>query len=519
MPKEIIGPQIGPQTEALKSIADILIFGGSAGGGKSYTLLLEALRHVTANPKFDAVFFRRTMTQITNPGGLWDASIRIYSLLGGIPKLDPMGWSWKGGGKIRFAHLEHEMTVQNWQGSEIPLIIFDELTHFSESMFWYMISRNRSMSGVRGYIRATCNPDADSWVARLISWWIDPDTGFPIPERAGVLRWVLRVNDRLYWADTREELIEEFTGQLPPEQIMPKSVTFIPSKLTDNKKLMEADPGYMANLLSLPTVERERLLNGNWRIRPAAGLYFQRRWLKRIDAAPPGTVWARGWDLAATPKTEGNDPDFTESVLIGRTRDGKFIVADHLWLRGTPEAVQKAVLRTANQDKAAGLNPVISIAQDPGQGGKDQALNYIRLLIGHNVRTSVEAKGGLGNPTDPHRKNSAPSRKAAKITRFAPFSAQCEGGNVYYLEGDWNAAWFDRLEAFPEASKDDTADATARAFGVFLSQVKGEAMLTLARQQMMDVKKPTPEPKKIQHAIGSVEWMKEQEAERKSCAA
>ena len=183
MSPQKIGPQPGPQTLALSSVADILIFGGSAGGGKSYTLLLEALRHVTSNPKFSAVFFRRTMTQITNPGGLWDASMQIYPLVGGIPQLDPMGWSWKNGGKVRFAHLEHEQTKNNWQGSEIPLLLFDELTHFSESMFWYMISRNRSMSGVRGYIRATCNPDADSWVARFIAWWIDERTGFPIQAR------------------------------------------------------------------------------------------------------------------------------------------------------------------------------------------------------------------------------------------------------------------------------------------------------------------------------------------------
>ncbi|WP_325053334.1 terminase large subunit domain-containing protein [Sinorhizobium meliloti] len=70
----------------------------------------------------------------------------------------------------------------------MPLICFDELTHFSASSSRYMVSRNRSMSGVGPYTRATCNPDADSWVAELISWWIDQDTGLPIPERAGVLR-------------------------------------------------------------------------------------------------------------------------------------------------------------------------------------------------------------------------------------------------------------------------------------------------------------------------------------------
>jgi hypothetical protein len=81
---------------------------------------------------------------------------------------------------------------------------------------------------------------------------------------------------------------------------------------------MAADPGYLANLMALPTVERERLLGGNWKIRPAAGLYFQREWCEVVDAIPP-KPWSRGWDLAATPKTESNDPDWTSGTKIGRT--------------------------------------------------------------------------------------------------------------------------------------------------------------------------------------------------------
>lgn len=387
---------------------------------------------------------------------------------------------------------------------------FDELTHFTEGQFWYMVSRNRSMSGVRGYIRATCNPDADSWVARFIEWWIDQNTGFPIPERAGVLRWMLRVNDTIFWANTPEELIERFTGQLPKEALMPKSVTFIPARLTDNRALMEADPSYMANLLALPTVERERLLSGNWRIRPSAGLYFQRKWLKPLEAAPDGTQWGRGWDLAGTPKTELNNPDFTESVLIGRMPNGKFIVGDHTWMRGTPEAVEKEVVRTATQDKMIGRNPVISIPKDPAQSGKAQVSTYAKLLLGHNVRFSPEGRAAQATAM-------AAGQKAAKISRFGPFSAQCEAGNVFYTPGSWNEAWFDRLEAFPEANKDDTADATSRAFAIFLEQMKGESMLALARQEMAALKNHEPEAVEQTWQPGSVEY--EQEMARKNGSA
>jgi tetratricopeptide (TPR) repeat protein len=116
-------------------------------------------------------------------------------------------WRWPRGGKIKFSHLQFETTVYDWQGAQITLICFDELTHFSAHQFFYMVSRSRSTCGVRPYIRATCNPDADSWVADFLSWWIDPESGQPIPERAGVLRYFVRIAEKIVWADLRSGLV------------------------------------------------------------------------------------------------------------------------------------------------------------------------------------------------------------------------------------------------------------------------------------------------------------------------
>jgi hypothetical protein len=80
-----ISPQPGPQTEFLRTPADICIYGGAAGGGKTVGLILEPLRYVSRVPGFTAVFFRRTTPQITNPGGLWDESVNFYRRFGGIP--------------------------------------------------------------------------------------------------------------------------------------------------------------------------------------------------------------------------------------------------------------------------------------------------------------------------------------------------------------------------------------------------------------------------------------------------
>src|SRR6202040_3850897 len=137
-----ISAQPGPQTEFLRSPADICIYGGAAGGGKTVGLILEPLRHVGRVANFTAVFFRRTTPQITNPGGLWDESQTFYPRLGGTPHLGMREWRWPRAGKIKFSHLQFETTVYDWQGAQIALICFDELTHFTAHQFFYMVSRN-----------------------------------------------------------------------------------------------------------------------------------------------------------------------------------------------------------------------------------------------------------------------------------------------------------------------------------------------------------------------------------------
>jgi len=194
VPRIDITPQPGPQTDFFETSADICIYGGSAGGGKSWSILAEPLRHYY-NSQFSGVIFRRTTPQILNPGGLWDAAGNLYAPMGAKPQSITHTYTFKTGMRIRFAHLEHEKNKYDWQGSEISFLGFDELTHFSESQFFYLLGRNRSTCGVRPYVRATCNPDADSWVAKFIAWWIDDKTGLPIPERSGKIRYFIRHED------------------------------------------------------------------------------------------------------------------------------------------------------------------------------------------------------------------------------------------------------------------------------------------------------------------------------------
>jgi predicted phage terminase large subunit-like protein len=442
-----VRPQDGPQMDFLASKADIAIYGGAAGGGKTWALLIEPVRHI-ANGQFGAVFFRRTLVQVRHEGGLWDESVKLYLGAGGVPKEHGLEWRFPSGASISFAHLEHDKTVFDWQGSQIPLICFDELTHFSSKQFWYMVSRNRSMCGVRPYIRATCNPDADSWVAEFIAWWIDPDTGFAIPERAGVLRWFVRDGEAFIWANQPDALagytMSDEEGRVVP--IPPKSVTFIPARLTDNKALMAANPDYQANLLALPPVERERLLSGNWKIRPAAGLLFKREWCEVVDALPADLKIIRGWDLAATPKTAENDPEWTAGTKIGHSSStGYYYVIDHKRLRDTAAKVEELVRHTASAD---GRSVTIALPEDPGQAGKSQVHYLTQKLAGYPIQWGRVS--------------------GDKEVRFRPFSAQAQVGNVKVLRNAWNDAWWGALEAFPGGAHDDDVDSTSEAFNAFL---------------------------------------------------
>lgn len=447
-----VRPQAGPQESFLASSADIVIYGGAAGGGKSWGLLLEPIRHITKNEDFSTVFFRRNTKQVTNPGGLWDESMKLYPLAGGMPIRTRLTWKWPKGGKVVFAHLEYDTTVLEWQGAQVPLICFDELTHFTRNQFFYMLSRNRSLCGVRPYVRATCNPDADSWVAELIAWWINQETGFPIPERSGVIRWFIVISDKVIWGYSREELVEKYGSVTGPkeEQPEPKSITFIPANIYDNKILLDKDPGYLANLKALPLVDQARLLGGNWKIRPAAGLYFRREWVEVVDAAPAGLQTVRYWDLAATEKTDSNDPDWTVGWKMGKdNRSGLYYVLDVKRFRLSPHKTEEAWKNTASHD---GQLVKIGFPQDPGQAGKTQVAYIARQLAGYQVSSGPE--------------------RGDKIVRFGPFSAQCQAGNVKFVRGPWNEDVFNSLEGFPDATHDDDADAGSGAFSML---TKGHA--------------------------------------------
>jgi predicted phage terminase large subunit-like protein len=237
---------------------------------------------------------------------------------------------------------------------------------------------------------------------------------------------------------SRDELLAKYGNE-----VMPKSVTFIPAKLSDNRVLEASNPEYRANLMALPMVERERLLNGNWKIRAQAGTVFRRDWFKVLDHAPNCTQRVRHWDKAATePSSSNPDPDYTVGLLLG-VHDGKYCVLDVVRVRQRPGDVEATIRATAQLD---GRDVMISMEQEPGSSGVDTIAHYARdVLVGYNFH-------GYRVTGD-------------KLTRAQVPAAAAQNGLVEVLRAPWNTAFVNECEAFPTRGvHDDQVDGLSGAF-------------------------------------------------------
>jgi hypothetical protein len=244
-----------PQERFCKSTVRELGFGGAAGPGKSYGLILDVLYQL---PKEDyhAILFRRTYKQLMEAGGLIDYSQQIYPTLGGI--FNQTTYTWKfpryHGNTIRFSHIEREADIEQHAGSAYAYIGFDQLDMFTERQYLYLFSRSRSANpDINLYIRSTFNPGgiAHHWIKKR---FIEPFKDCDRP------KYFKRING----ADT------EATADDP----LAISRFFISAKLEDNPYLWrDGDSEYERNLYQLDSVDFRRLRFGDWDIRRTGRVY------------------------------------------------------------------------------------------------------------------------------------------------------------------------------------------------------------------------------------------------------
>lgn len=292
--------QAGCQEKFLATHADITIFGGSRGGGKSFALLIEALKDVY-NPFFNAIILREEKPDLDN---LIDESNKIYEQYGKYNRSkDDMTWNFEKGGKLHFGIYSQPYTEfqKKYQGKQYAYIGIDEITHMPYRKFKYLMTDNRNAHGIRNRIYGTCNPDPDSWVLKFIDWWID-DNGDPIKERDGVIRYCFMEGNSpssIIWGDTPEEVYAQCKRTIdnlwkPAYEhlgfdrltMFIKSACFIFGKLEENEKLLKSDPNYLGNLAQQDPAQVGRDLGGNWHIRAGGDDIISRTEMENFYSLP-----------------------------------------------------------------------------------------------------------------------------------------------------------------------------------------------------------------------------------------
>jgi predicted phage terminase large subunit-like protein len=172
----------------------------------------------------------------------------------------------------------------------------------------------------------------------------------------------------------------------------------------------------------------------------------------------------RYWDLAATEKTEFNDPDWTVGIKLGRDQNGGYWLLDMVRGRANPGNVDRLLLNTATQD---GKPVRIGFGQDPVQAGKSQALHLVRALSGFTVTPAPES--------------------GDKVTGFGPFSSQCRVGNVKIRRGPRNEELIRVLEGFRDLAHDDEVDACSGALEMLNPKMKGWGSYEAIRRRAQEL--------------------------------
>ncbi|KKL61403.1 hypothetical protein LCGC14_2195640, partial [marine sediment metagenome] len=378
-----------------------VLYGGAAGGGKSDALLMAALMFVDV-PGYSAMLFRRTYVDLALPDALMDRANNWLRGSGAHWYDKSKTWKFPSGATVSFGYMESENDRFRYQGAQCQFIGFDELTQFSETQYRYLFSRLRRLEGsnVPLRMRSASNPGGrgHDWVKR---------------------RFISENNN--------------------PDRV------FIPARISDNPALDQAE--YEKALKQLDPTTCRQLMNGDWDVRPA-GSMFKREWFEILDKAPEGLRMVRFWDMAATERKPGTDPDYTAGLLMGLDAQNIAYVMDVKRLQGTPQTVEAVIKQTAAMD---GKEVLIVMEQEPGAAGK-QVIDYYRrhVLLGYAF---------AGFPST-----------GAKPVRAKPVSGYAQAGNVKLIVGAWNNDYLDEVEVFPsDHGHDDQVDTTSGAFGVLVA--------------------------------------------------
>lgn len=297
-------PMAGMQTKALRSPAQEILLGGEAGGGKSWLILFCDLVDIQRFPKMRTLTLRRTSPQLG----------RLLEM--GQEFLSPMGFKFSSqdreynkpsfmhpnGAKMIFGHMQHEKDKHNYQGMEFQRLHFDELTHFTESQYSYLLSRVRGTNGIPLQIINSANPDGENlqWVKR---------------------RWIDKLKAHELGAFTRNAAGREIRVPFHTPNSMIRQ--WIPSIRAENTNL---GAEYEAMLAQLPPEMYRALALGLWETHDRAFQLIRGVWIDKAfsgDIEPDGQD--EGWTIAMDYADGGQDKCVT---ISGKGNTPYFIRSD-----------------------------------------------------------------------------------------------------------------------------------------------------------------------------------------------
>lgn len=389
----------GPQSMAYNSQADVIGFGGAAGGGKTDLAIGKSLMQ---HQKI--MILRREGTQLQ---GIID---RLEDLLGGTDGYNGQKGVWKGAGprgvQIEFGSTPHAGDETKYQGRPHDLLVFDEAANFLESQVTFLLGWNRSAQGLKSQALLTFNPPTTAegrWVIDFFGPWID--IKHPLfPTKPGVLRYCVTVpqdngTSRYEWVEddrpciiVNGELVYDFdpADYQPEEIVTPQSRTFIPSKISDNPFLMGG--GYLRVLQGMPEPLRSQMLLGDfqagmtddpWQVVPTAWVdAAMARWVAR---SPKQEMLSMGVDVARGGKDN--------TVIITRHKGNWFDMPGIFPGKETPDGPAVAgLVIAAMRDKAPIHIDVIGVGASP----YDVLRGSNQQVLGVNVATASIAHDKSG---------------------------------------------------------------------------------------------------------------------------
>lgn len=275
---KIITAQPGFQERFVSSNVDVCFGGGVLNCGKTYASVL-ATAEPSLDPEFRAVFIRKTFTEISSGGGMYDEFRSIYGDRAQYKQSQPPRVTFPSGAYVDFRQVNNEdlkKIQEEWKGAQYTLIYIDEATSVAFSTFKYLLSRNRSKSRFHPTIKATMNPERECWIRPFIDWYVGKD-GKIIPERDGVVRYFyIYGNDpsEVFWGNTKSEVyaqgkveidkkLRALGGDFTYENLI-KSFVFYLGKMSENKASIGNNMDYAGSVASVGGHQAEQLIEGNW---------------------------------------------------------------------------------------------------------------------------------------------------------------------------------------------------------------------------------------------------------------